>query len=221
MKDNKEQEAPTIHWRIDTWFPDLSPEVKSRLKTYHDELLKFNKTINLVSAKTMFVADAIHFADSILASKAIMTGNPGINRIYNLSSGSGFPGVVFAVLYPQVQVVLLEVDQKKNEFLKHIVSHLGLKNVSVENKTVDSFPDGSIQYAMARGLASISKVILMCRKVVPKGGAFFHLKSEEWGMEVGEIPTQLCSIWSPSLVGEYKLPVGAVRFAVVKTEKIA
>ncbi|WP_374076519.1 16S rRNA (guanine(527)-N(7))-methyltransferase RsmG [Bdellovibrio bacteriovorus] len=221
MADKQEQEAPIIYWRIDEWFPDLSPEVKSRLKTYHEELLKFNRTLNLISPKTLFVADALHFSDSILASRTIYSSNTKIDKIFDLGSGNGFPGMVFAILYPQVQVVLVEIDQKKCEFLRHLAGVLKLSNVTVENKNVDAFPDGSMQYTMARGFASISKAILITRKIVPKGGVFYHLKSEEWGIEVGEIPTQLCSIWSPSLVGEYKLPVGAVKFSVVKTDKIA
>ncbi|MEK2647299.1 16S rRNA (guanine(527)-N(7))-methyltransferase RsmG [Bdellovibrio sp. BCCA] len=221
MKDNKEQEAPIIFYRIDEWFPDLSPEVKTRLKTYHEDLIKFNRTVNLITPKTVFVADALHFADSILASRTIYKSNPGMDKIYDLGSGNGFPGLVFAVLYPQVQVVLVEVDQKKCEFLRHMAGILDLKNVTVENKNADAFPDGSMKFVMARGLASISKAIMLARKTVAKGGVFYHLKGEEWGIEVGEIPTQLCSIWSPSLVGEYKLPVGAVKFAVVKTDKIA
>lgn len=219
--DNKEQDAPIIHWRIDTWFPDLSPELKSRLKAYHDELLKANRTLNLISAKTVFVADAIYFADAILCSRTVMTSHPQINKIYNLSAGSGFPGIVLALLYPKVEVVLLETDPKKCEFLNHIIATLKIKNVIVEKRSIDSLPEGSVQFAFAKGFASISKTILLCRKAVPKGGAFFHLKGEEWGIEVGQIPTQLCSIWSPSLVGEYKLPIGAIKFAVVKTDKIA
>ncbi len=221
MKDNKEQEVPTIFWRIDEWFPDLSPVLKARLKTYHDELIKYNRTVNLISPKTLFVADALHFSDSILASQIIFMSNPKIDKIFDLGSGNGFPGMIFALLYPSVQVVLVEVDQKKCEFLRFIAEALGLKNVLVENRNFEGFPEGSMQTVMARGLATISKALLMTRKVVPKGGVFYHLKGEEWGIEVGEIPTQLCSIWSPSLVGEYKLPVGAVKFSVVKTDKIA
>ena len=105
--DNKDQkvvqgnlggEAITIHWRINTWFPDLSEDVKKKLKILHDDLLKFNKTNNLISIKTIGHADAIHFADSILASKAIYS-SMNIDEIYDFGSGNGFPGVVFALMY--------------------------------------------------------------------------------------------------------------------------
>lgn len=222
MDDTKqEQEQPVINWRINEWFPDLSPNIKSGLKAYFDELLKINKTQSLVSAKTIFVADALHFADSINASRIIASSFPGMDTIYDLGSGAGFPGVVFALLNPNVKVVLIEADSRKCEFLNNVVKLLNLKNVVVEGKTVEALPEASVRYAMARGLSSISKTIMSARKCVAKGGMLFHLKGEEWGIELSEIPTQLCSIWSPSLLGEYKLPVGAMKFSVIKTDKIA
>lgn len=221
MKENQEQDAPTVYWRIEEWFPDLSPEIKTRLKTYHEELIKFNRTTHLISAKTTFVADALHFADSILGSRVIVSSYPGIKKVHDFGSGPGFPGVVLAILYPGIEVVAVDSDQKKCEFLNHIISTLSLKNVKVENKTVEALAENSVEIAMTRGFANISRTIMLARKPMVKGASLFHFKGEEWGIEVGEIPTQLCSIWSPSLVGEYKLPVGAVKFAIVKTEKIA
>ena len=97
---------------------------------------------------------------------------------------------------------------------------LGLKNVQVMIKTIESLPEKSIQYAMSRGYASIPKAILATRKLFKLNGAYFHLKSEEWVTEVGQIPTQLCSYWAPALQGEYKLPIGEVKFAIVRTDKI-
>lgn len=76
MSEHKEQEAPIVHWRIDEWFPDLSSEIRTRLKTYHEELIVFNRTINIVSGKTLFAADALHFADSILSARIIMNAIP-------------------------------------------------------------------------------------------------------------------------------------------------
>lgn len=219
--NDKTAETPVLQWRIEEWFPDLNKDAAKQLKIYHEELIKANRSINLISAKTIVLADVLHFSDSILASRIISRVSNKMDKIYDFGSGNGFPGLVFAILYPHIQVVLVDSDAKKCEFLKHMVSTLQLTNASVLNQTVESLPENSVHYAMARGFSSISKAILITRKVVVRGGLFFHLKSEEWGMEVSEIPTQLCSVWSPSLAGEYKLPVGAVRFAVVQTEKIA
>lgn len=214
-------EVPAIEWRIPEWFQDLNQSVIDNMKKYHDELIKFNRTVNLVSPKTLPYADVIHFADSIIASRLIAQAEPDLDRIYDLGSGNGFPGMVFALLYPSVEVVLVDADQRKCEFLKHVADLLGLKNVVVRNQQIESLEPGSVRICLARGLASLSRAILLARKIVPQGGVFYHLKGENWSAEVGEIPTQLCSVWMPALVGDYKLPVGPLRFAVVKTDKIA
>ncbi|MEZ0390798.1 MAG: 16S rRNA (guanine(527)-N(7))-methyltransferase RsmG [Pseudobdellovibrionaceae bacterium] len=209
----------TIFWRIDQWFPDLSSDCRALLKKYHDELLKFNKTVNLIGVKTIPMADAIHFADSILATR-IMEKEISHDEIYDFGSGNGFPGLIMALMMPKKRFHLVEIDQRKAEFLKHMITLLGLKNADVMVRQIESFPEGSIQCAVSRGFASISKSILMTRKIFPIGGIYYHLKSEEWATEIADIPTQLCSYWQPGLLGEYKLPVGEVRFAVVKTQKI-
>ncbi len=220
--NNREQEAPAKVWRIEEWFPDLSADLKSKLKSYYEELMLASKVNNtLVSAKTLAVVDALHFADSILASRLIYAQNSSLKAISDFGSGAGFPGLVFALLYPGVEVTLVEFDVKKVEFLTALIAKLKLSNVKIEAKTVETLPEGSIQVAMTRGLSSISKTILSARRCVAKGGLLYHLKGEEWGIELGAIPTQLCSIWSPSLVGEYKLPIGAIKFAVIKTDKIS
>lgn len=208
-------------WRIDSWFSDFNPDVLRRFKDYHTELVKFNKTLNLVSAKTVPVSDALHFADSILASRVIAKSNPKIQEIYDLGSGNGFPGLIFAILNPSIKVNLIDSDQRKCEFMKHIVNTCKIQNANIQNIKVEDLKDGSVMYAMSRGFASISKAILLLRKAVPKGGMLYHLKGEQWAMEVSEIPTQLCSLWNPALVGEYRLPIGEIKFAVIRTDKIA
>lgn len=144
-----------------------------------------------------------------------------IDELYDVGSGNGFPGIVYAILYPQTKLKLIESDQRKAEFLKHLTTHLRLTNVEVINQNVEKLPHGTIKYAISRGFASIAKTVLVARRLTATGGIYFHLKGEEWGNEIAEIPTQLCSFWIPSLLAEYRLPIGEVRFAVVRTEKIA
>ncbi|HRO66306.1 MAG TPA: 16S rRNA (guanine(527)-N(7))-methyltransferase RsmG [Pseudobdellovibrionaceae bacterium] len=214
-----EIQAP--QWRIDEWFQVLERQSRDKMRIFHDEIHKYNRTLNLISAKTLPFTDAIHFADSILGSQLIHQSQPDMTRIYDLGSGSGFPGLIFAILYSKVEVVLVEADQKKCEFLNHVIDQLQLKNVKVLNQQIETLEPNSVRFCMARGLSTISKSILLTRKIVPVGGVFFHFKGENWSAEVGEIPTQLCSVWMPALVGDYKLPVGPLRFGVVKTDKIA
>ena len=217
----EEQASAIVHWRIDAWFPELSRDVQDKLKKYRDELMKANKAVNLISVKTIFLADAIHFADSILACKIIQESNSAIDEIFDLGSGNGFPGIVYGILFPKVKVVLVDNDVKKIDFLKGAAEALGLKNVSTRCIALEALPPNSVKFCMARGLSNISKSILLTRRIVPLGGSFYHLKGDNWSGEVSEIPTQLCSVWTPTLVKLYKLPIGEFKFAIIKTEKIS
>ena len=212
-----------VFWRIPTWFPDIDPTVLDKLKSYHSELIRFNNTVNLIGVKTIPTADLVHFADSILAARLIMQGvdsQPSpIDVIHDFGSGNGFPGLVLAILYPKLKVICVDTDQRKCEFLKHVVSHLKLSNVEVTTRAVEAFPENSVKYAVSRGFAPIPRAVLVTRKIIPLGGSYYHMKSEEWAAEIAAIPTQLCSFWSPALIGEYRLPVGEVKFAVVRTDR--
>lgn len=204
-------------WRIPEWFSQLDLKHLKALHDYHKILIKFNSSLNLVSPRSLLVADALHFADSIFASQVIWTKGQCRGPLYDFGSGNGFPGIVFAILYPSVQVILIDIDVRKCEFLKTVIHTLDLKNCKVENIQVDKLPERSVKFAVSRGFANISKSILMVRKVFSPDGVYFHMKSEEWPKEVAEIPTALCSYWTPEHVADYKIPVGEIKFAVVKT----
>lgn len=212
-------DAISIQWRIPQWFPDLPENVQAQFKKYHEELIRFNKTVNLIGVKTIPVADALHFADSILAWR-IIKKDLKAQEVYDLGSGNGFPGIVMAILAPEIKFHLVDVDQRKSEFLKHVISQIGLKNADVMIRQIETLPERSISAAVSRGYAPLAKAVVATRKLFPKEGAFYHLKGEEWATEISDIPAQVCSFWQPSLLGEYRLPVGEVKFAVVKTSKI-
>lgn len=222
MTTTKPAEAPPAKsWRLEQWFPELKPETQNLFKTYEALLQKYNRSLNLISSKTINFTDIIHFADSIIASNIIVASNPKINHIYDFGSGNGFPGIVLAAMHNNIKVTCVDNDEKKCEFLKTLVLEMKLSNVDVLCKPVESLEPNSVPFAVSRGFGNISKAILSARKAMKAGGVYYHLKAEQWGMEISEIPTQLCSVWSPSLLKEYKLPVGDFKFALVKTEKIS
>lgn len=221
-KDGKAHlgEGLAIHWRLAEWFPELTQQQLAKLKLYHEELLKGNKAINLIGVKTISHADAIHFADSILASREILKIT-NINPLHEIGVGNGFPGLVMSILNPDIQITLVVPDAKKAEFVTTLAGQMGLKNLKVLNTSLEKLPEASLQFVVCRGLASISRTILALRKPVRKGGTVFHMKGEEWFKEVSEIPTQLCAYWRPALLSEYRLPIGEVNFSVVRTDKFA
>lgn len=206
-------------WRIPQWFPDLNETVLETLKKFHDELVRYNTKINLIGRATERDSDEVHFADSVLGGRLILSKLTE-GTIYDIGSGNGLPGVALAIMKPGLKVVLLESDTRKSEFLKHVVHLLGLSDIEVMNQRLESLPPGSISAGVSRGFASLTKAVLLGNRVFGLNSQYFHMKTSTWSREVAEIPSQVCSTWSPELVGEYALPASQARRAVVCTTKI-
>lgn len=210
--------AGNAMWRIPEWFPNMPAAALEQLKAYHTELLKFNLRLNLVSKNSEREADEQHFADCLLAVEIILK-QPLPERVFDIGSGNGLPGLVLAILDPKREVHLVESDMRKAEFLKHVSTTVKLKNVKIIVARFESLKEAGMMCGVSRGFASISKTVLTCNKIFESGGQFFHLKSNSWSSEVAELPSQLISVWSPKLVGDYVLPVSQARRAVVSTQK--
>lgn len=206
-------------WRINEWFPELSEDARRQLRTYHVELITFNRAINLISNRSEENADLVHFADCVLGCQLLLKSCTG-PTVYDFGSGNGLPGIVLAILAPEFEIRLVESDARKVEFLKHVANRIGLPNVTPLHMRAEDVADNSVQWGVSRGFASISKSLLFARKAFQVGGQYFHFKSESWVREVADIPSQMCRFWVPMLVDDYSLPVGNVRLSIVVTKKV-
>lgn len=218
--DNTASQTAPISWRVPEWFPGIDSDKLSKLEAYFKELLRFNKAINLVSPNSLRSADRDHFADCILACDYISEAING-RKVFDLGSGNGLPGIVLGIMFPEVQVVLVDSDTKKVEFIKHVIDHLDLLNVQAMVARIEELAPGTIECAVSRGFASLPRAMMLTRKLFVQGGDYFHMKGDGWATEFASIPSQLCQFWDPQAYCEYSLPEKNNRMAVVKTTKIA
>lgn len=209
---------PEGYWRVPQLCTDLSEDVIEKLSDFHSELLRFNKSISLIPRNSEREADLLHIFDGIAGGRIVLRENPA-KKIYDIGSGNGVPGIIMAIMAPERQLVLLEADRRKADFLRAIVEKLGLKNVSVVLGKIENLEDSSVECAVSRGFSSISKALLVSRKAFAVGGTYFHFKGSSWVREVAQIPSQICSFWVPRLVEEYDLPHLSMKMAVVLTKR--
>jgi 16S rRNA (guanine527-N7)-methyltransferase len=69
-------------------------------------------------------------------------------------------------------MVLIDSDERKCEFLKHIADTLGLTSVVVQNKKIEILTSNTIEQAICRGFAPLPKALLTLRKAVKKAESF-------------------------------------------------
>jgi 16S rRNA (guanine527-N7)-methyltransferase len=138
-------------------FADVPRETLDRLRQYEALLAKWQKAINLVGPATIPESWDRHFADSAQLSTLIPDG---AKTLYDLGSGAGFPGLVLAMLRPDLAITLMESDQKKCAFLA-TVSHETKTPVKILTQRIEqaaeSLPVPDV--VTARALASLPDLL--------------------------------------------------------------
>ena len=99
---------------------------------YIDQILKWNKTRNLVSRNLSKNDLAEHFLDCAALQKLLKTGS-----VIDLGSGPGFPGICLAIIDPKRKITLVDSNRKKTTFLTHVKNELELNSVIVRNERVE------------------------------------------------------------------------------------
>ena len=207
-------------WRIPKWFPELTQRELDLFRSYLSELIHFNGRMNLISPRTEATADLTHIADGILGSRVILGQTQAID-IFDIGSGNGIPGLVLAILAPTRRITLVDADARKIEFLKHCIARLELSNCHTIHARLEDLDPGTIHCGVSRGFASISKCLLMCRKVAAEDCSFFHFKGPSWSTEVAQIPSQILASWDPMHVMDYRLPDEETVRSIVLTKRIS
>ena len=162
----------------------VSRETLSDLEAYADLLRRWNKTINLVSPSSLEHLWSRHFQDSAQLLELVEP----VGRWVDLGSGGGFPGLVIAVLAKELgdlEVILVESDQRKAAFLRTVIRDLKLNARVVVSRIEDVAPlDADV--LSARALAPLDTLLgFAFRHLKPSGIALFP-KGEKADEEVAE-----------------------------------
>lgn len=139
---------------------DVSRETREKLETYHALLLKWQKAINLVSSKTVDEAWIRHFADSAQIERHIPFDVSRESRtLVDLGSGAGFPGLVLAIMRPDLKVRLIESDERKCQFLRTVSRETNVDVVVHNSRIEDVQNDICPDIIMARALADLKTLL--------------------------------------------------------------
>lgn len=145
------------------------------LRAYVDLLLRWNARINLTAARTAD-AVALHIDDSRAAAAHVPAG---ARRLVDVGSGAGFPGLVIAVVRPDVAVTLLEPVHKKRAFLAAAIRELGLANARAVAQRLEDHPDRDYDVAVSRATWAADEWIRRARPYVRPGGVVLAMEGRE------------------------------------------
>ncbi len=148
--------------------PTPDAATTARLAAYRDLLLRWNTSINLVSARTAADVDARHIADSLQLVPLL----PEDGALADLGSGGGLPGLVIAAALPDREVHLVESDRRKSAFLMDAAGRLGLAKVKVHPQRIEQASLPPVAAVTARALAPLDALLgYATRFLAPHGVA--------------------------------------------------
>jgi 16S rRNA (guanine527-N7)-methyltransferase len=155
------------------------------LLAYLAEFVKWNKAYNLSAIRDPLAMVEKHLLDSLVlvpllekeVEKAIEKKHPKIERIIDVGTGGGLPGIPLAIVFPEIDFVLLDSNGKKTRFLFQVKTQLILDNVIIENARVESYqPEKLFSIVMSRAFASLQDMVIGSRHLLHQKGCFWAMK---------------------------------------------
>ncbi len=171
------------------------PQIISKLLIYKELLIKWNNSFNLTSVKNTEIVTH-HFLDCLAVIPFIKS-----STLLDVGTGAGLPGIVIAIVNPDIKVSLIDKVGKKITFIKRVIAELEIKNIEtyhdrVELLTSEEKYDGII----SRAFSNMEVFIKSTKHLIKSQGVWYGMKSKKilddeminindpWALEKLDIP---------------------------------
>ncbi len=144
---------------------------------------KWNKAYNLTAIRKRDEMLRLHILDS-LAVLPFVTGQ----KIIDVGTGAGLPGIPLAILMPSVQFTLLDSNSKKTRFVQQAILELQLNNVEVMHGRVESLGhEGEYDAVLSRAFASLKEIMNLTEHLMQPEGVLIAMKGQKPDSELEKI----------------------------------
>ena len=203
---------------------EISSDLSAKLEKYAELLKDWNEKINLTAILDDEGIAVKHFLDCLLVSKAADFKKD--DRVIDVGTGAGFPGLVIAAAYPDVEVMLLDSTGKKLKAVENMAQEMGVKNAKVIHMRAEEAgkkPEFREKYdfATARAVAELRVLLEYTLPFVKPGGTFLSLKGASAIDEIDGAKNSLKTLGGKiEGINEFTLPGGDKR-AIINVKKIS
>ena len=159
----------------------LSERQLSQLMKYYEILLEWNQKMNLTAITEFDDVMKKHFVDSASLIKAYDVSKSA--SVIDVGTGAGFPGLVLKILFPNLDIVLLDSLNKRIQFLNTVIDTLKLENVQAVHGRAEDFAKPEkwrerFDLCVSRAVANLSTLSEYCLPFVKQKGYFIAYKAE-------------------------------------------
>ena len=149
-------------------------------RQYAAALARDGDTLGLLGPRELPKLWSRHILNSAVVADLIAPGQ----KIADVGSGAGLPGIPMAIAKPDCMFVLIEPMERRSDWLKQVIDELELKNVSVLRARAEEAPRGSFDVVTARAVSALDKLLRICAPLLVPGGQLLALKGSKAEAEI-------------------------------------
>ena len=156
---------------------DVTEEQLEKLEIYCNFLLEYNTHTNLTAIKNREEVYLKHFYDSLTLVKSIDLTS--IENLLDTGTGAGFPGMVLKIFFPNLQIYLVDSNNKKTKFLIELKDKLNVDKVEVINNRIENITSrfiNSIDMVTARAVTNLPVLVELALPLVKVDKYFIAMK---------------------------------------------
>lgn len=153
----------------------------SQFSAYYEMLVEWNEKMNLTAITERAEVEKKHFVDSLSLVKAYDLS--GEHSLLDVGTGAGFPGIPLKIVFPKLQITLLDSLNKRIQFLNCVINELGLTKIETIHGRAEDFSKENLlrekfDLCVSRAVANMTTLSEYCIPYVKVGGVFISYKSE-------------------------------------------
>ena len=156
----------------------LTSTQEKQLEMYYNLLIEWNNKMNLTGITERNSVYLKHFYDCITLIKAIdLTKNL---KIVDVGTGAGFPGLVLKIVFPNLDVVLVDALNKRINFLNHVIESLKLENIEAIHDRIENYAKNNLEVfdlVTCRAVAKLNIISELCLPLAKINGYFIPMKA--------------------------------------------
>ncbi len=203
---------------------NLTDQQKAQFERYFELLVEWNQKINLTAITEKEEVYLKHFYDSIAPILQGLIENQEI-KLLDIGAGAGFPSLPMKILYPQLDVTIIDSLNKRINFLNLLAEELGLSGVHFYHGRAEDFAQdkafrAKFDIVTARAVARMQVLSELTIPYLKVGGRLLALKASNAPEELEEAKNALNILFSKVEDNlQYELPNGDPRYITVVEKK--
>ena len=156
----------------------LTSTQENQREMYYNLLIEWINKMNLTGITERNSVYLKHFYDCITLIKAIdLTKNL---KIVDVGTGAGFPGLVLKIVFPNLDVVLVDALNKRINFLNHVIESLKLENIEAIHDRIENYAKNNLEVfdlVTCRAVAKLNIISELCLPLAKINGYFIPMKA--------------------------------------------